>query len=180
MKTMLTAGIMLMSAFVANANDAYCFDFETAETTPSSYREQYYIIAGPEVVGNPFSNGINTSEKVLFFTSQEGIPDWGGLNVSLKDFTTTASTRYLYMKVRVEPDAVCNFAVSVANDGTFYPGSIPCRLDGKTELTGEWREIGFTLESDLTFDEIRINPNVATTFYIDDIRLCDEPVGTGD
>lgn len=176
MKTILTAGIMLMSAIFANAKDAYCFDFETKETTPSDYREAYYVIAGPEVVKNPFSNGVNTSENVLFFSTQEGIADWGGLNVSLKDFTTTASTRYLYMKVRVEPDVVCNFSISVANDESFYSGSIPCRLDGKTELTGEWKEIGFTLDSDLTFDEIRINPNVATSFYVDDIRLCDEPV----
>lgn len=176
MRTILAAFAMFLSAFVMNANNVYCFDFESQATSPSEYREAYYIIAGPEVVSNPMKNGINTSEKVLFFTSQEGIADWGGLNVSLKDYTTTASVRYLYMKVRVEPDVVCNFAISVANDGTFYSGSIPCRIDGKTELTGEWREVGFTLDSDLTFDEIRINPNVATTFYIDDIRLCDEVV----
>ena len=176
MRTILTTCAMLLSAFAMNAKNVYCFDFETQETTPSDYREAYYIVAGPEVISNPVKTGINTSEKVLFFTSQEGIADWGGLNVSLKDYTTTADVRYLYMKVRVEPDVVCNFAVSVANDGTFYPGSIPCRLDGKTELSGEWKEVGFTLDSDLTFDEIRINPNVATSFYIDDIRLSNEPV----
>ena len=70
MRTILAACAMFLSAFVMNANNVYCFDFESQATSPSEYREAYYIIAGPEVVSNPMKNGINTSEKVLFFTSQ--------------------------------------------------------------------------------------------------------------
>lgn len=171
-KSSLLLSLLLLAGRLS-ATDVYCFDFEEGGTVPLAMSNAGWLLSGPDVVDNPVKAGLNSSDKVLTFEGQEGIEWWGGVNLTLNSVTTDEKNRYMYMMVRADSEVTADFAFSLFNEGT-YLETVVHTLDGSVTIGDEWKEIGFIMDTDLTFDEIRITPNAAAIFYVDNIRLSDD------
>lgn len=173
-KSSLLFGLLLLAGRMS-ATDAYCYDFEPAGTVPSAMSSAGWLLSGPSVVANPLKADLNQSDNVLTFEAQAGIEWWGGSNLTLESATTTENMRYMRMLVRYEGEVTTDFSFSLFNEGT-YLETVVHTFDGEVVIGNDWMELGFVLDTDVTFNEIRITPNIEGVFHVDNIRLCDEVV----
>lgn len=171
-KSSLLFGLLLLAGRLS-ATDVYCFDFEDGGMVPTAMSNAGWLLNGPVIVDNPLKEGLNSSNKVLTFEGQPGIEWWGGANLTVNSATTNESNRYMYMMVRADSEVTADFSFSLFNEGT-YLETVVHTFDGSVTLGNEWKEVGFVMDTDITFDEIRITPNAAAVFYVDNIRLSDE------
>ena len=155
---------------VDNTNYTFNYTFEDAASTPVSAID-YDVDAGTlQVVNNTGPSGDDYSTKCLTFTISSSFNWYSGIKVNTPSTTTTATNRYLYMKVRAESSYNTNFTVQLFNggsEGTVY-GAVPA-----TMISPAWKEYCFVLPAGTTFDQIRLEPRHAGSISIDDIRLCD-------
>ncbi|MCH4154981.1 MAG: hypothetical protein LKF31_01620 [Muribaculaceae bacterium] len=187
MKRKITLLICMFAiAVFANATDAYNYTFEDAAHTPTVPQRYYVADNSYKVIDNSVTTGIDNSLKCYTFETQSGIPSWGGIYFTLTQTTTTASMRYLYLKVRADASmssTVTNnyFMVSLYN-GTESGGTNPAyiNLDLKatraTMIDQTWKEYCYEIPVGTTFDCIRVEPQYQSVFYVDDIRLSDEGI----
>ena len=142
-------------------------DFET--TVLDSVQWEAFGGSTIEIVDNPVSGGINTSNKVLM--TEHGDQFWAGFAITLKDpldFTGTTKT----LSLKVYAPTTGDFRMKIED---FATGKVILEKDVAVTKANEWVEISidFSEAATGTYDKIALFPgwNVenAGTFYVDDI-----------
>jgi hypothetical protein len=166
----------VLCCITASATDVFLYDFETPGSGPSSITIAGYIQDGTlNIIDNPLQTGINSSNKCLTFESQSGIPDWGGIDLSIQSTTSTETTRYLYMQVssNVTESSTPDHAFRIGlKNGDSWLDKVSLAMPNDT-VTTAWRELCFKIDAGVNFNGFRIMPWVAGIFKIDNIRLSD-------
>jgi PKD repeat protein len=146
---------------------SFPFGFETE----SLDMDQWEAFGGStiEIIDNPNSGGINTSNKVV--QTIHGDQTWAGIAVTLKDaldFTSGNST----IAVKVFAPAIGEFRIKIED---FKTGEIIIEKDVAVTKANEWEEISIDFGEAVigTYDKVAFFPGWgianAGTFLVDDI-----------
>ncbi|MEH6678894.1 MAG: hypothetical protein V7724_00025 [Sediminicola sp.] len=138
-------------------------------------------------IENPYSGGINTSERVVEYIQSEGIEPWAGFFFGLAskvDFSEMQTVKIKVYSPAPEQAVLLKFEDSADT-------SIAKEVQATTTVANEWEELSFTFsESDSNkFDNMVLffnfngEKDVPTTHYFDDIVMAEgggteEPVDT--